>query len=346
MIAWVISEKLINLATLLGGSLVALYIIRRLFLSSLKRTQLYKQNDPYLHFAIYFIKKFFWSIYLLATFYLGVTFFVEMPSLKAVLIKTFIFLLTVMGIFMAQSLFGFLLETLIEKQKHDNPAVVNMLRFSKIFANILVWAIGILLVLGNLGYNVTSLITGLGIGGIAIALAVQNVLGDVINSFSIIFDKPFQLGDFIVVGSDAGTVEHIGIKTTRIRSLNGEEIIIPNTDLVKSRVQNFQKMERRRGVLNVGLVYETTNAELLRAKSIIEKSLTQLPNVTLDRIHVSELGSSSLNIEAVYFVESADFKVFADRREAALLHIKAEFEANHLEFAYPTQTTIQVNKKT
>lgn len=337
---WIIPERAINLGLLLGGSLIALYLIRRLFLFALKRSHLYERNDPFLHFAIIFIKKFFWPIYCLASFYLGVNLFIESAAPKVVLMKGFMFLVTFVGIFMAQALVAFTLETLIEKQKHDNPSVVNTLQFSKILANILVWVLGLLLMLGNMGYNVTSLITGLGIGGIAIALAVQNILGDMINSFSIIFDKPFKLGDSITVGAESGTVEHIGIKTTRIRSIHGELLVIPNTDLVKSRIQNFQEMSRRRVVLQLGLVYSTTSKNLQLAKSLVKKTIVAVPDITLDRVHIESFSDYSIILETVFFVETPDYNLFMDRKEQILLTIKEIFQTNNIELALPTRTIV------
>ena len=336
----VISENLIRIGLLLIGSLIVLYLIRRFFLFALKRSRLYELNDPYLHFAILFIKKFFWPIYVLASFYLGVNFFVEVASLKLVLMKAFLFLITFVGIFMAQSLVAFTLDTIIENQKRDNPTAVNTLQFSKILANILVWILGVLLVLGNLGYNVNSLITGLGIGGIAIALAVQTILGDMINSVSIIFDKPFKLGDSISIGTDSGTVEHIGIKTTRIRSVHGELLVIPNTDLVKSRIQNFQEMSRRRVVLTLGLAYSSTSKQLLLAKDLIKKTLEATPDITLDRVHIDRFTDYSIILETVYFVETPDYNLFMDRKEHILLALKDAFAANQITLALPTQAII------
>ena len=241
---------------------------------------------------------------------------------------------------MAQSLVTFTLETLIEKQKHNNPSVVNTLQFSKILANIFVWALGILMLLGNMGYNVTSLITGLGIGGIAIALAVQNILGDMINSFSIIFDKPFKLGDSITVGAESGSVEHIGIKTTRIRSIHGELLVIPNTDLVKSRIQNFQEMSRRRVVLQLGLVYSTTSKNLLLAKELVKKTIEATPDITLDRVHIESFSDYRIILETVFYVETPDYNVFMDRKEQILLAIKEVFSVNNIGLALPTQTVV------
>ncbi len=337
---WIIPERIINIGLLLGGSLITLYLIRRLFLFALKRSHLFERNDPFLHFAILFIKRFFWPIYLLASFYLGINLFIEIPSVKVVLMKGFMLLVTLLGIFMAQSLVTFTLETLIEKQKHNNPSVVNTLQFSKILANIFVWALGILMLLGNMGYNVTSLITGLGIGGIAIALAVQNILGDMINSFSIIFDKPFKLGDSITVGAESGSVEHIGIKTTRIRSIHGELLVIPNTDLVKSRIQNFQEMSRRRVVLQLGLVYSTTSKNLLLAKELVKKTIEATPDITLDRVHIESFSDYRIILETVFYVETPDYNVFMDRKEQILLAIKEVFSVNNIGLALPTQTVV------
>lgn len=205
-------------------------------------------------------------------------------------------------------------------------------------AKILIWAFGLLMVLSNLGINVTSIIAGLGIGGIAIAFAVQNILEDLFSSFAIHFDQPFRVGDFIVVGQDRGVVEKIGIKTTRIRSLGGEELIISNKELTSVRVQNFKQMEERRSLFQFGVLYETPNKLLKEIPGIVQKIIEGIEGTRFERAHFFSFDDSALTFEVVYFVDSSDYNVFMDIQQQINLEIKEAFEKKGIGIAYPTRT--------
>jgi small-conductance mechanosensitive channel len=199
-------------------------------------------------------------------------------------------------------------------------------------------------VISNLGVDITSLIAGIGIGGIAIALALQNILSDLFSSFSIYFDKPFKVGDFIVVGEHMGSVEKIGIKTTRVRSPQGEEIVIANQELTTARVQNFRRLERRRNLVTLGVTYETPLAKLKKVTGIIEDIINKQKDATFDRVHFQSFGDFSLNYQIVYYVESEEYGVFMDVQQAINFAIMEAFEKEGIEFAYPTQT-LYLSKK-
>lgn len=218
-----------------------------------------------------------------------------------------------------------------------NRMTMNALSF---IGRIVLWATVLLLILDNLGVDVTALVAGLGIGGVAIALAVQNVLGDLFASLSIVLDKPFVLGDFIVVGDLAGSVEHIGIKTTRIRSISGEQLVFSNADLLGSRIRNFGRMERRRVVFSIGVTYQTPVDKLGRIPALIRSAVEAQEQVSFDRSHFSSYGDFSLNFETVYFVESSDYARHMDILQAVNLRIFQSFADEGIEFAYPTQTLI------
>ncbi len=203
---------------------------------------------------------------------------------------------------------------------------------------IILWIIGLLLLLANLGVNVSSLATSLGIGGIAIALAVQNILGDIFSSFSIYFDKPFAVGDFISIGSDTGTVKKIGLKTTRIQTLQGEELIVGNKELTSTRIQNFRRMDARRVVLHIGMTYSMTVEQIARAKEIVKEAVAQIEGARLDRVHFFEFGDFSLNLEIVYYHPNPDYASYMDAREKISFYLKEKFDAEGLEFAFPSQT--------
>jgi small-conductance mechanosensitive channel len=194
------------------------------------------------------------------------------------------------------------------------------------------------LVLDNLGVNITGLVAGLGIGGIAVALALQNILGDLFASLSIVLDKPFVIGDFVVVDSLSGTIEHIGLKTTRIRSLRGEQLIFSNNDLLKSRIRNYKRMSERRIDFSFGVVYQTPLEKLKAIKKIVSDIIEKGEKTRFDRVHFKEYGDSSLNFEVVYFVTDPDYNIYMDVQEAINLEIFRCFAEEGIEFAYPTRT--------
>jgi small-conductance mechanosensitive channel len=206
--------------------------------------------------------------------------------------------------------------------------------------NMVIWGIGIIFLFDNLGYDVTTIIAGLGIGGIAIALAAQNILGDLFNYFVIFFDRPFEIGDFIVVDDKKGTVEYIGIKTTRVKSLSGEQLVFSNSDLTQSRIHNFKKLQRRRIVFSVGVVYQTSQEHLVEIPDLVTTAIENAGTTTVDRVHFASFGNSSLNFEAVYFVENADYNIYMDIQQKINLSIFEAFNERGIEFAYPTQTLI------
>lgn len=188
------------------------------------------------------------------------------------------------------------------------------------------------------GVEVGTLIAGLGIGGIAVALALQNVLGDLFASLSISLDRPFALGDFIIVDSFLGTVEHIGLKTTRIRSLSGEQLVFANTDLLKSRVRNYKRMEQRRVAFTVGVTYQTAPEQLRKVPDIFKNLLGEIDGVHFDRAHFKEYGPYSLNFEFVYYIHTPDYNRYMDVQQQLNLGLYDAFAAKGIEFAYPTQT--------
>ena len=200
------------------------------------------------------------------------------------------------------------------------------------------WAVALLLALENLGVNVGTLVAGLGVGGVAIALATQNVLGDVFASVSILLDKPFVVGDFIILDSYMGQVERIGIKTTRVRSLDGELIVFSNADLLKSRIRNYKNLPQRRVVFRVGVVYETPPEVVEKLPGILREVVAGAEGVRLDRAHFASYGDSALVFEVVYYVINGDYNVYMDIQQAINLALFRRFAEVGAAFAYPTQT--------
>lgn len=208
---------------------------------------------------------------------------------------------------------------------------------------LVLWVFGILLLLSNLGINVISLVAGLGIGGIAVALAVQNILSDIFSSFALYMDKPFREGDFIVVGPHMGIVKKIGLKTTRIQALQGEEIVISNQELTSTRVQNFKRMHERRIVFSLGVTYDTTPKQLQAIPVIVKGIITGRENARFDRAHFAAFGDSSLNFEIVYYVLNGDYNAYMDLQQEINLAIYEQLSAQNISFAFPTRTVHVVN---
>jgi len=202
----------------------------------------------------------------------------------------------------------------------------------------ILWAVAILLVVQNLGYDVTALIAGLGIGGIAIAFALQGILSDVFASFSIYFDKPFQTGDFIVVGNDMGTIKHIGLKSTRIQTLEGEELIMSNKELTEARIKNYRGFEKRRMTFSFGIKYETPTEKVRAIPQMVKEIIGKIELAEIYRIHFTDFGDFSLNFNTVYYIASGDFTVHKDVQHEINIALMERFEKEGIEFAYPTQT--------
>jgi small-conductance mechanosensitive channel len=210
-------------------------------------------------------------------------------------------------------------------------------------AKLLVWVLVIITALKSVfDIEITALITGLGIGGIAVALAVQNILGDVLAALAIVFDKPFDVGDPIAVDSLIGTVEHIGLKTTRIRSINGEQVIVGNGDLLKSRLRNFKRMEHRRVVFNLDVSVETPVEVLARLPKMVEEVVAAQKKVRFDRCHVSCLVDSATRLEVVYFVLDADYNLYMDTQQAIYLDVLRRFAAENVRLATKVYSIGQV----
>lgn len=209
---------------------------------------------------------------------------------------------------------------------------------------IVVWATGTLFLIDNLGYDITTIIAGLGIGGIAIALAAQTILGDLFSYLVIFFDKPFEIGDFIIIDEKMGTIEYIGIKTTRIRSLGGEQLICSNTDLTNSRVHNYKRMQERRVVFELGIVYNTPPEKIKMIPQMIERIIKSNDNTRFDRAHFKSFGDFSLKFEVVFYVLSPDYNTYMDIQQVINIKLFELFEKEKIEFAFPTQT-ILVNKQ-
>lgn len=202
---------------------------------------------------------------------------------------------------------------------------------------IVFWLLAGISILSNLGFDIKAIIAGLGIGGVALALASQSILQDLFSYFAILFDRPFEISDLVAVGDFMGHVEHIGIKTTRIKAITGEQLILANTDLTNSRLRNFKRMEQRQVILKIGVIYETDNRKLAEIPEIIKTSIESVENITFDTAYFSKFGDFSLDFEVIYYVLSNDIKISRIAKNQVNLAIKNAFSEHQLEFAYPTQ---------
>ncbi len=239
----------------------------------------------------------------------------------------------------------FLLDNYRRDKLQSDRGAATMVGLLQFLIVLLVWSVVLLLALDNLGVNITALVAGLGVGGIAIALAVQNILGDLFASLAIILDKPFVVGDFIKVGDEVGTVEHIGLKTTRVASITGEQLVFSNADLLSARIRNFARMQERRILFTLGVTYQTPRADLERIPQLIRQAIEAQNNVRFDRSHFSNYGAFSLDFESVYFVLTPAYDQYMDAQQSIYLRIHQAFETHGIEFAYPTQSLFLTRSK-
>jgi small-conductance mechanosensitive channel len=233
---------------------------------------------------------------------------------------------------------SFWMKLMVRRKVQEDPGTATTMGALGFLMKLALWTVILLLTLDNLGVDITALVAGVGIGGIAVALAVQNILGDLFASLSIVLDKPFVIGDFIVVGDLMGTVEHVGLRTTRVRSLSGEQIVFSNDDLLNTRIRNYKRMAERRVVFAVGVTYQTPREKLSEIPAIIRECIEAQEPTRFDRSHFKQYGPYSLDFETVYYMLDPDYTKFMDTQQAVNLALHERFEEQGIEFAYPTQT--------
>lgn len=242
----------------------------------------------------------------------------------------------------ASAALAFLVSDYRRRKLEEDRSTATMVGAVNFLLQLVLWAGVLLIALDNMGVHVTAVITGLGVGGVAVALAVQNILGDLFASLAIVLDKPFVIGDFIIVNDLMGSVERVGLKTTRVRSLGGEQLIFSNADLLKSRIRNYGRMMERRVVFTIGVTYQTPREKLKVIPGIIREAIEAQDQTRFDRSHFLRFGDFSLDFETVFYILSPDYNAYMDRQQAINLHIHQRFEAEGIEFAYPTQTLFLV----
>jgi len=316
--------------------ILAIWIIKRIVFSKLKSLAKKTTNETD-DFLVSILDKTFLPLLYYGAFYIGLRGLSLTPAISKSIRLIGVILLTVLTINFTVAIIKFSIQKYWLKDDSDPARKGNIKILMSIIKTIL-WGTGIFFLLDNLGFKISSIIAGLGIGGIAVALAVQNIFSDLFSYLAILLDKPFEIGDFIIINDYMGTIEHIGIKTTRIRSLSGEQIVFSNSDLTGSRVRNYKRMNQRRVVFTVGVTYDTTQEQLKQIPGIIEKAIKSIDKTRFDRAHFASFGDFSLNIETVYYVLDSDYNIYMDIQQKINLEIMAEFEKLGIEFAFPTQT--------
>lgn len=274
---------------------------------------------------------------LILSLYTASYFITLAPLISTLILNALILIFLIQAAVWGNAVITFYVNDYTKKKKETDAAAATTMSAVSFVGKLILYAGLIIIALDNLGFDITTLIAGLGVGGIAIALAVQNILSDLFASLSIVLDKPFVIGDFIIINEYMGTVEHVGLKTTRIRSLSGEQLVISNNDLLSSRIRNYKRMQERRIVFTIGVIYQTTRIQLDKIPKIIKEIIDKQKLARFDRSHFKNFGDFSLNFETVYWVESADYNQYMDIQQAINLSIMAKFEKEKIEFAYPTQ---------
>jgi small-conductance mechanosensitive channel len=318
------------------ASLIALRLVKKIIIVQLKKWS-QKTNTTIDDFLILLMERSLLPFFYVLSIYIGLSYLALESRIQNVLKIVLLLAGTFFAIRLITSAIGYFVNNFARSQV-DAELKRKQAKGILIIANIFVWILGIIFLIDNLGYDITTLVTGLGIGGIAIALAAQAVLADLFSYFVIFFDKPFEIGDFIIIGDKMGTVEYIGIKTTRLKALGGEQLIISNTDLTNSRVQNYKRMEKRRVVFTVGVLYETHPNKLKEIPGMMKKIIQQQTDVEFDRAHLSKFGNFSIDYEVVYLIAGSDYNVYMDKQQSINLEIFKQFQDEGISFAYPTQT--------
>ncbi len=328
-------DYLITVGIILAG-LIVVQVLKGIVLKRLKawtaRTET-KADD----FLIKSAERFGIPALLYFIIYNAVTYLTLSPKAEKIVSIVTAIAITYLMIRLVSTTLLHLLQSYVRRQERGEEKV-KQLGGIILLINIVIWVLGIVSLMDNLGFDVTALIAGLGIGGIAIALAAQNILGDLFNYFVIFFDRPFEVGDFIIVDDKMGTIEYIGLKTTRIRSLSGEQLVIGNANLTASRIHNYKRLARRRAVFTLDVEYGTPAEKLREIPALVRSIIEQQKLTVFDRSHFKAFGASSLQFETVYYIDHPDMGRFMDIQQAINLAIYDAFKQRGIKFAIPAQS--------
>ena len=338
-----IRDYFISAAIILIG-LLLIRIFKKLILERIKAwiRGSSSQVDDYVFAGI---TRFGFPVMYFMVFYFGVHYLDFSKRGNHILDVITTLVITILILRMLSSVILVMLRSYIKRQE-NGEAKVEQMGGLMLVINLVIWIVGIIFLFDNMGYNVTAIITGLGIGGIAVALAAQNILGDLFNYFVIFFDRPFEAGDFITVDDKMGTVEHVGIKTTRLKSLNGEQLIIANSDLTGSRIHNYKRMEMRRVEFKVSLDFLTPVEKLEEIPLLFEKIVEAQEFTKVDRSHFAAIADTGLRFEVVYFVMSSEYNTYMDIQQAINISIIKELKQREIELAQPIGISVKRNTGT
>jgi small-conductance mechanosensitive channel len=281
-----------------------------------------------------------WPFFLIAGTLLG-SLVLELPEgVKVVLHKVFSIAFFIQGGLWVTHALTYGIDAYMRRSRPEDKSKLTVVALFNFFARLVVWAMVVVLTLDNLGVNVTTLVAGVSVGGIAVGLALQSVLKDLLASLAIILDKPFEVGDFVTIGEFQGTVEEIGLKTTRLRSISGEQLIFGNDDLLGSRVRNYKRMRERRVVFSFGVVPDTTVATLREISVLVRGIVAGIEGARFHRVHFKAFRDWALEFEVVYYVTTPDYDLMMDLQERINLALHEVFEQVGIRFATPTQTVV------
>lgn len=333
-----IASFLVFLAVYISLKLIRWISVRKL--AKLTRNTKVKADDV----IINIIKSFRWPALLIISLNAGL-FLIEVPEdTSSIISKVSVIVLSYYVVKAAQQVTNYVINSIKEQIKaKDESADTSVMDVIRKILNVLFWILAIIIILENFGFDLSTLVAGVGVGSIAIAFALQNVLEDLFASISIYFDRPFNPGDFIVVGDKMGTVKTIGIQTTRLKSLSGEEIVLSNRQLNDAEIQNYKKMSERRIEFTFGVTYETPLEKIREIPEIVAKIIEPIDIAVHNRTHFKNLGEYSLDFEVVYIIESSSYETYMDIQQKINLELMEEFEKQKIEFAYPTKVILNKN---
>jgi len=332
-------NRILDYLICLAIFVVGFFIVRILRAILFKRLEKWAEKTSVTldDFLIVILEKALIPLLYFGVFYLGLRSLSLNPSFSRAVEVLGVLLLTVLGV---RFLVGIVEYTIKDYwlKKHPHATRVETIKGILPAIKVVIWGLALVFLLDNLGLRISTVIAGLGIGGVAIALASQAILKDLFSYFSILMDRPFEVGDFLILGDYLGSVEHIGIKTTRLRSLSGEQIVISNTDLTDSRVRNYKRMDKRRVLFRIGVIYQTSLEQLKEIPTIIKAVIEKVEETNFDRAHFASYGDFSLVFEVVYYVLDRDYNKYMNIQQEINFAINEEFKKRGIEFAYPTQT--------
>ena len=319
-------------------ALALLHLVKNIGISRLKALAQKTETDLD-DLLITLTEKFSWFEYQLAAFFVATRYLLRSPAFDKDLKIVILLVFTYRAITLTQHLLSYWINKIAAQRELSGAAKTSVVHSTQVIMRAVVWVAASLFVLDNLGVNISAVLTGLGIGGVAVALAAQAILGDLFNFFVILLDKPFTIGDFIISDAVSGTIEHVGLKSTRIRSLSGEMVVVSNSNLLGSRIRNYKDLTKRRVVFKTAIVYGTKPELLRKIPSLIKKAVLA-SKAEFDRCNLYNCGDFSLDFETVYYLSEPDYGAYMAAHEQVLLAVLEGLTDAGAELAYPTQTLL------